>query len=156
MQRFAGRWRAWDEATARGERPEEVLDALPDETLLELLASGHPEGRRDELGLIATEMLHRLRRFRSIVGEAAQAAKHQIAAAIESAGETSEAAAESQKSIEHHVEVRQDQVEDEPQLAQKTARAARATVETLDEIRGAEERLVRLGEEATRHARGDE
>lgn len=62
-KRARAQWREWDEATRRGQRPDQILPRLTDEQIIDLLMSLESE-RRVERDVLATEAHNRLVRRR--------------------------------------------------------------------------------------------
>lgn len=153
LRRHENRWSRWEEAIEAGKTPEEILPFLEDETIIELLASGNPERRRYELNILATELTNRLVRFRRLVDQASRHTQDSLGEALGAAERADEATHGSARRIEHHIEVRQDQVEDEPVLARRAAREARETRNALDDLQRATGDLARARGEIGRHAR---
>jgi hypothetical protein len=68
MRRFERLWTAWQERIARGESPGVFLPTLPDEDIVELLASApDTDALRLTRNVIATEALNRLARARRAI-----------------------------------------------------------------------------------------
>lgn len=156
MRPDATSWEAWDESLIEGRSAQELLPFLADEDIIELLATGEPEPRKYELRLLATELTNRLVRFRRLVDEAGSETREGLQEASRSAERADELSAQTERSVEHHIEVRQDAIENEPHAARKAHAAARETRESVEELRGAEDALARARREIGRTARDPE
>lgn len=150
MRPSAGGWSAWDAALIQGKSVQDTLPLLSDEDIIELLASGEPEPRKYELRLLATELANRLVRFRRLVDGASVEARDGLKQASRAAARADDRTAAAAQTIEHHIEVRQDQVDGEPGSAREAHAAARDTREALDDMRDAEDTLTRARREIGR------
>lgn len=153
MRPDASSWHAWDEAVLSGRSAHDMLPFLADEDIIELLATGAPEPRSYELRLLATELANRLVRFRRLVDAASAEAHDGLQEASRSAQRADDRTEETAQSIEHHIQVRKDAVEDEPGSARKAHTAARETREAVDDLRHAEDKLTHARREIGRSAR---
>lgn len=150
MRPDAASWQAWDEALAAGRSAQDALPFLEDEAIIELLATGEPESRKYELRLLATELSNRLVRFRRLVEAAGTEAHAGLEEATRSAQRADVRSAEAAQTIEHHIEVRQDAVENEPRAAREAHAAARETRTAVEDLRGAEDKLAHARREIGR------
>lgn len=123
---------------ARGQPAHDVLRALDNQTILQLLASGDIATRRYELDLLATEMLNRLARLDARLREALGEVEPLIEEAESAAGQAERAATRSEGAITRHLDTRLDPLADEREAAQEATAAAqdtRAAIERLHEPR---------------------
>lgn len=152
MRPDAESWTAWELAILGGRSAQEVVPFLADEEIIGLLATGDPGTRQYELRLLATELTNRLVRFRRLVEDASAEAREGLDDASRAAQRAEVRTAESAQGIEHHIEVRQDQVANEPASARDAEVAARETREAVDDLRDAEATLAKARREVGRHA----
>ncbi|HVM46108.1 MAG TPA: hypothetical protein VM582_09255 [Candidatus Thermoplasmatota archaeon] len=148
-------WERWDARTSE-EAASDRLPFLSDEDLIELLASGEPRARRYELSLIATELANRLVRFRRLVDAASDEARDAVDEALHESERAHDRAETTAKSVQHHIEVRRDQIEDEPSSSRQAAQATRRTRDALEGVQHAEDLLARARGEVGRRARDRE
>ena len=60
----SSRWAHWDAAVGQGRSPADVLAALPDASIVEMLRAADRQGRDYERDLLAVELGNRLVRLR--------------------------------------------------------------------------------------------
>lgn len=146
-------WTSWDQAVLDGKAPHDVVPFLEDERIIELLASGHPETRQYELRILSTELANRLVRFRRLVEEASAEGREAVEDALHAADRAEDSAGKTLKGVEHHIEVRRDQIGDEPRDARTAASATKETREALEGVQRAGSALARAKGEVGRTAR---
>lgn len=151
MRRNEIRWERWQAAVAAGEKPSEFLPRLTDAALVQLLA-GADRSAKYECDIICTELLNRFQRLRVALGEVAHAADHFIDAAIHEAEVASAAIDRTVEALDEHLEVRNDQIGDEPETALAASEATGRVVSTLEQAEATRRRLNELAEDVEARA----